>query len=239
MFKIALNAGHYLKTAGKRCSKSLDKNETREWVLNDRICDKIETMLKEYDGYKLLRVDDTTGATDVSLSNRCKKANSFGANFYLSIHHNAGVNGGKGGGVVAYVYTKVDDTTKAWQKELYNAIISKTGLKGNRSVPLASANLQEVRQTTMPAVLLECGFMDSATDVPIILTEDFANKVAAACVEVIVKRGKLTKKQPAPVPETTTGTIYRVQVGAYNDKANAEKLVASLKKDGYNAYITT
>ena len=236
-FKIALNAGHYLKTAGKRCSKSLDKNETREWVLNDRICDKIEKKLKEYDGYSLVRVDDTTGATDVSLANRCKKANSFGADFYLSIHHNAGINGGKGGGVVAYVYTKVDDVTKAWQKELYNAIIAKTGLKGNRATPLASSNLYETRCTTMPAVLMECGFMDSSTDVPIILTEDFADKVASACVEVIVKRGKLTKKQPVSVPETETGKIYRVQVGAYKDKANAEKLVASLKKDGYDGYI--
>lgn len=239
MFKIALNAGHYLKTAGKRCLKKLDKNETREWVLNDRICDKIETKLKEYGGYKLLRVDDTTGATDVSLGDRCKKANSFGADFYLSIHHNAGVNGGNGGGVVAYTYTNVDAKTAAWQKELYDAIIKRTGLKGNRATPLAKANLQEVRQTTMPAVLMECGFMDSTTDVPVILTDAYAEQVATACVEVIVKRGGLTKKQPTSVPQTESGTIYRVQVGAYKDKVNAEKLVTALKKDGYDAYITT
>ena len=239
MFKIALNAGHYKNTAGKRCLKKLDKNETREWALNDRICDKIEAKLKEYEGYQLLRVDDTTGATDVSLANRAKKANEWGADFYLSIHHNAGINGGTGGGVVAYTYTKVDAVTKAWQKELYDAIIKHTRLKGNRATPLASANLAECRKTTMPAVLMECGFMDSATDVPQILTDVYADRVASACVEVIVKRGKLTKKQPAPVPETTTGTIYRVQVGAYSVKANAEKLVAALKKDGYDAFITT
>lgn len=238
MFKIALNAGHYLKTAGKRCLKSLDKNETREWVLNDRICDKIETKLKEYDGYQLLRVDDTTGATDVSLADRCKKANIFGADFYLSIHHNAGINGGKGGGVVAYTYTKVDDVTKAWQEDLYNTVVKYTALRGNRSTPLASANLAECRKTNMPAVLLECGFMDSATDVPQILSDVFAERVALACVEVIVKRGKLTKKQPKP-DATAKDTIYRVQVGAYRDKENAEKLVASLKKDGYDAYVTT
>lgn len=234
MFKLALNAGHYLKTAGKRCLKKLDKNETREWTLNDRICDKIESKLKAYDGYKLLRVDDTTGSTDVSLSKRTTKANSFGADFYLSIHHNAGVNGGKGGGVVAYVYdkTKKADTLE-WQKELYNAIIKKTGLKGNRSTPLAKKNLHECRETTMPAVLLECGFMDSATDVPIILTDDYADKVATACVEVIVKRAGLTKKKT----EQTDTKTYRVQVGAFTNKDNAEKLVKQLKADGYEAVI--
>ncbi|MBR5593889.1 MAG: N-acetylmuramoyl-L-alanine amidase [Bacteroidaceae bacterium] len=237
MFKIALSAGHYLKTAGKRCLKKLDKNETREWVLNDRICDKIEEKLKAYDGYQLLRVDDTTGATDVSIANRCKKANSWGADFYLSIHHNAGINGGTGGGVVAYTYTNVDVKTASWQKELYDAIIAKTGLKGNRSTPLAKANLAECRLTNMAAVLLECGFMDSATDVPVILTEEYADKLATACVEVIVKKGKLTKK--VVVEQPTTGAVYRVQVGAYSVKANAEKLVESLKKDGYDAYITT
>lgn len=224
MFKLALNAGHYMGTAGKRCSKSLDKNETREWWLNNRICDKIEEKLKAYDGYQLLRIDDTTGATDVELSKRTTKANSWGADFYLSIHHNAGIYGGNGGGVVAYVYTKVDDTTKAWQKELYDAIISKTGLKGNRSTPLASSNLYECRKTTMPCVLLECGFMDSKVDVPIILSEDYAEKVASACVEVIVAKGKLTKKKietPAPAPKTIS----------------AEKLIKELKAKGYETII--
>ena len=37
MFKIAYCAGHYRYTAGKRLPKELDKNETREWVLNDRV----------------------------------------------------------------------------------------------------------------------------------------------------------------------------------------------------------
>ena len=48
MFKLALNAGHGKHTQGKRCMKSLDKTETREWVLNSRICEKIESLLKEY-----------------------------------------------------------------------------------------------------------------------------------------------------------------------------------------------
>lgn len=228
-FKIALTAGHYLDTPGKRCLKSLDPKETREWVLNDRIADKVETLLKDYEGYSLIRTDDTTGKKDISLTARTNAANNFKADFYLSIHHNAGVNGGKGGGIVAYTYTNVDKVTKEWQKELYNALIAKTGLKGNRATPLAKSNLAECRQTTMPAVLLELGFMDSKTDVPIILTEDYANKCAEAIVEVLVKKGGLTKK--------ATGKLYRVQVGAYSKYENAEATAKKLKAAGFEAVI--
>ncbi len=204
MFKIALNAGHGLNTAGKRCLKAIDNNETREWSLNSRICNKIEEKLKAYSGYELIRLDDTTGKTDVALKTRTDKANKFGADFYLAIHHNAGINGKSGGGVIAIVYKSIKDgtVTNEWQKALYNKIIEKTGLKGNRSVPLQKQDLHEVRESSMPAVLLECGFMDSTVDTPIILTEAYAEKVADACVEVLVSKGKLTKNVASTASQT-------------------------------------
>lgn len=240
MFKIALTAGHYLGTSGKRCKKSLDPNETREWVLNDRIADKVEKLLQGYTGYELIRTDDTTGKKDISLAARVTAANNFKADFYLSIHHNAGVNGGKGGGIMAYVYSQPHEESVAWQKALYNALIEHTGLKGNRSTPLARSNLYEVRETNMRAVLLELGFMDSATDVPVILSEKFADQCAAAIVGVLVERGKLTKKadsKPQEAPKTEK-TLYRVQVGAYENRSGAEAMLARVKAAGFtNAFI--
>lgn len=234
MFKIALTAGHYRGTPGKRCLKSLDPNETREWILNDRIADKIEKLLQGYTGWELIRTDDTTGKKEISLTARTNAANNFKADVYISIHHNAGIKGGSGGGIVAYTYTNVGETTKAWQKELYNALIEATGLKGNRSRPLAKANKHEVRETVMPAVLLELGFMDSKTDVPVILTEAYADKCAGAIVKVLAERGKLEKK---PAPAATSGKLYRVQVGAYSVKANAEAMQKKLQAVGFDAII--
>lgn len=234
-FKIALTAGHYKYTSGKRCLKSLDPNETREWTLNDRIADKVEKLLAaNYTGYELIRTDDTTGEKAIDLKARTNAANNFKADFYLSIHHNAGIKGGKGGGIVAYVYTNATSESLEWQKALYNALIDATGLKGNRSNPLPKANLHEVRETKMPAVLLELGFMDSATDVPIILTERYADQCAEAIVKVLVERGKLTKK----VAEPTSDKWYRVQVGAYKNKSNAEATLTKVKAAGFtDAYI--
>jgi N-acetylmuramoyl-L-alanine amidase len=231
-FRIALTAGHYKYTAGKRCMKSLDPNETREWVLNNRIADKIEALLESnYTGYELLRTDDTTGEKDISLEARTNAANNFKADFYLSIHHNAGAKGTNAGGITSIVYTNPSAKSIEWQKALYNALIDATGLRGNRSNPLPKSNLHEVRETKMPAVLLELGFMDSKADVPIILSEEYADKCAEAIVKVLVARGNLKK-----IPTETK--IYRVQVGAYSVKANAEKMLAKVKAAGFtDAYI--
>ena len=236
MFKIALDAGHGINTPGKRCLKSIDPKQTREWTLNDRICDKVQNYLSAYEGYELLRVDDTTGKKDVALATRVTNANKFGADIYISVHHNAGIYGGKGGGVISFTYTKVDKVTEGWQSDLYNAIINATGLKGNRATPLGRSNLYVLRKTTMPAVLVECGFMDSTVDTPIILTDDFADKVAKAIVGVIVKKGKLTKK-PVATDTNNSGKLYRVQVGAYSVKANAEAMQKKLKAAGFEAII--
>ncbi len=194
MFKLALNAGHGKNTLGKRCLKKLDSKQTREWTLNSRICEKIENKLLAYTGYDLIRLDDTTGNKDIALKKRTDAANNFGADFYLSIHHNAGINGGTGGGLETYTYKKASVQSIQWQDALYKALINHTGLKGNRSDGTRYANLHECRESNMPCVLIECGFMDSKTDVPIILTDKFAEQVADACVEVIVSKGKLKKK---------------------------------------------
>ena len=220
-FKLALSAGHYLYTAGKRCLKSIDPNETREWWLNDRIADRIQVLLSEYEGVEVLRVDDTTGQKDVSLSARSTAANKWKADFYLAVHHNAGINGGSGGGITAYAYNgSVPQATLDWQKDLYNELIKLTGLKGNRSNGCPRANLHECREPYMHAVLLELGFMDSRTDVPIILTQDFAYKCAQACVNVIVARAGLKKKQTT----TTVGATYKLvtAVNRYSSVADAQ-----------------
>lgn len=211
MFKLALTAGHAMNT-GRGVPASLSpSNHPNEWQLNDKVCDAIEKRLKEYDGISVLRIDDTTGQNYTELAYRTDKANKWGADFYLSIHHNGGISGGSGGGIVAYVYTNPSAESVSWQKDLYNALVAKTGLKGNRSTPLARENLHEVREPNMPSVLLELGFMDSVTDIKTILANDFADKCADAIVSVIVKRKGLRKKEEVMKKGETNLGIYAMK----------------------------
>lgn len=193
MFKIALGAGHGINTAGKRIPANLDPNETREWQLNDRIADKVEEKLKAYSGYELLRLDDSDdGEDDVALSARTNAANAWGADFYLSIHHNAGINGGTGGGIVSYSLPNSVGGAE-WSEALYAALIDATGLKGNRWDGTQTATFHVLRESDAPAVLLELGFMDSKTDAPVILSEEYAEQCADAIVKVLADRGGLVK----------------------------------------------
>ena len=191
---IALDAGHYNNTPGKRCMKSIDPNETRERFLNARMAEHVEELLKAYD-CEVMRCDDRTGKTDPSLSERAARANRAGAAAFISIHHNAGVNGGKGGGICVYAAENASKTSLTLQRAVYDETVKRTGLKGNRATPLPVANFTVIYKANMPAVLGEFGFMDSTTDVPIILTDDFSVKCAQGIVAALVKTFNIKKKE--------------------------------------------
>jgi N-acetylmuramoyl-L-alanine amidase len=201
MAKIVLDAGHGIYCPGKRCLKKIDKNETREWALNDRIVDKVQEKLAEYENVVILRVDDPTGNKDVSLAQRVKAANDFKADLYCSFHHNAGINGGNGGGLSVITYDNRNELVDLRNK-LYDCLINAGGIKGNRSNPkYADKNLYVLKNTNMSAVLCEHGFMDSTFDTPIILTNDYAEKMANGWINFLVARFNLKKKaKPAPAP---------------------------------------
>lgn len=203
--KIAIDAGHGLHTSGKRCLASIDPNQTREWSLNSRVaayvCDYLAAA-----GVNTMRVDDVTGETDVALASRVSAANSAKVDYYVSIHHNAGIGGGSGGGPVVFVYSGQHSAqSDELQANVYDGIIDQCGKFGNRATPLASSNLYVLRKSNMPAVLVECGFMDSTIDTPLILTDDFARKCAEGiargiCVTagIAYNGGGVTGTEPAP-----------------------------------------
>lgn len=177
-----------------------------------------------------------TKDTEVWLEKRVKEANSLGADLAVDIHHNAG--GGDGAEVYHTKYLGKGAT-------LARNILTEMQLIGQNS---RGAKIKKnergndyfsfIRDTTMPAVLCECAFLDNKTDVKIIDTKAERVKMGEAIAKGILK----TLGIPVIVEKTTTTpkkTIYAVQVGAFLNKANAEKKVLELKSAGFDGYIVT
>ena len=232
MLKIAIDAGHYKGTPGRRCLAALDPSETREWELNRRVADKLEALLVGYD-CQVLRVDDKTGDKLVDLGDRVAAANGWPADVYLSIHHNAGIKGGSGGGCVVYTAPGCQAKSRALQKAVYGAVVSRTGLVGNRAAHMAESGLYVLRRTKMPAILIECGFMDSSTDVPVILGPYFGEQVASGLLAALVEVFGLTERKEVRerMRYTKRGGVHIVEVPV---KDFAVRLVDKAKKTAYS-----
>ena len=97
-----------------------------------------------------------------------------------------------------------------------------------------------IRETKAPAVIVECAFVDNKKDMQIIDTADEQKKMGVAIAKGILKTLGIAYKEPKKETATDTnvgGKLYRVQVGAYSKKENAEAMQKKLKAAGFDAVI--
>lgn len=221
MVKIGLDAGHGLKTKGK---ETLDK--IKEWTLNDKVCDKVISILKDYD-CEIIRTDNNEGYTDESLSSRLKKYKAAKADVFVSIHHNA-FNGKWNNATGVEVYVDKNATSKDMKlaESIYDRMVQYTGLKGRG---IKKENFYVINQNTIPAVLVEGGFMDSRIDYKVITSDAGQTAYAKAVAEGLIEFLKL-KKKPFSPKKSLDDWAKEVIAGKHgNGHTNREK---SLKKYG-------
>lgn len=199
--KIALDAGHGLKTVGKQTPDGI-----KEWTLNDKVRDKVVAFLSEYD-CEFIHTDNDEGNTDESLASRVAKYKAAGASAFVSIHHNA-FTGRWNSATGVEVYT--DKNPTVMDTVLANAIYSRlakyTGLRG-RGIKKAAFTV--INQNAIPAVLCEGGFMDGSKDYKVITSEAGQTAYAKAVAEGLVEFLALKKK--AVVTDTNVGSKKTVE----------------------------
>ena len=158
MIKIGYDAGHGVNTPGKRTPDG-----EREWLFNDKVAKSFANELALYKGITAKRFDDNTGKRDVPLKERTDGANNWGADYYISFHHNAlGGSWGNHTGVETYLYTNPQYRSVELANAIHPSVVQAYGL---RDRGIKRSNLHIVRETTMPAILVEGGFMDSRIDI--------------------------------------------------------------------------
>ncbi|MFL6558604.1 MAG: N-acetylmuramoyl-L-alanine amidase, partial [Bacillus sp. (in: firmicutes)] len=110
------------------------------------------------------------------------------------------------------------------------------------------ANFHVIRETNMPAILTENGFISNKHDAQLMKDSSWQQKVAQGHVNGIAKAFGLKRKATKETPKTTTTpktpqssltTVYTVYVGSYKSKENAEDRVAELKKKNIISSIVT
>lgn len=181
MVKIYIDPGHGGNDPGAQGNGLQEKNVTLA------IANRVKNILtNEYSNatVKMSRTGDQT----VSLAARTNDANSWGADYFLSIH----INAGGGTGYEDYIHDSLSDSSRtASLRNTIHAEIVKLINMSNRGKK--KANLHVLRESTMSAMLTENGFIDTKADADKMKQNSWLDNVARGHVNGLEKALGLTK----------------------------------------------
>jgi N-acetylmuramoyl-L-alanine amidase len=193
-----------------------------------------EYLVENFEGTFLLTRD--TDKT-LPLKDRPKMANAIGADFFLSLHVNASDNRGTGFETFTYPADKeVNKVEQQIQRDTHNEVMTFLASHGFVDRGVKQANFCVLRETNCPALLIEQLFIDMPKDNAFlsdpILFKNLYLITAKAYARALGLQPKVTADDIAP-----DGELYRVQVGAYRFKKNAEVMLERLTRAGFDGYI--
>lgn len=162
------------------------------------------------------------------MATKCANADAWGADLYIPIHTNA--CNGEVSGTRIYTYDNTGEGRKAGLFVYNNLAPLTPGTSDNIS---ADASLYEIRKPAAPTVYCECEFHDVPETARWIVTH--TKTIAEAICRGVCEYFGVPYKAPDEAPRTEI--LYHVQVGAFKDRKNAEKMLKSVKDCGFEAFI--
>ena len=173
-----------------------------------------------------------------SLADEIKECNAFSPDYAVEIHNNAG-----GGDGVEIYHHFGGGKGKTLAQNVVNEIVAigqnSRGLKTKKNGE-GKDYYGWIRQTKAPACLVECAFLDNKKDVAIIDTALEQKKMGIAIAKGVLKTLGIKWVAEKPLetpPKKENEKLYRVQVGAYSDRKNAEEMLKKLKSAGFEGII--
>lgn len=177
---VAIDPGHGKTTGGKR---SFDSS-LMEWEFNRDVAYRLKDIL-ESNGIECVMTVAWDDTTDPSLATRCEIANrDDSVDLFVSIHANAyGSTWNTANGWEVYSYQKggVSELAAKFIEQAKNAAITEIRDRGN-----FTANFYVIKNTEMPAVLIEHAFYTNKTEVEYLKSDSFRDRFAQADAEGII-----------------------------------------------------
>ncbi|MDV2883848.1 N-acetylmuramoyl-L-alanine amidase [Alkalihalophilus pseudofirmus] len=219
MVKIFIDPGHGGTDPGAVGNGLQEKNLTL--AISRQIRDML---LNEYSGVevRMSRDSDVT----IGLSPRAAAANNWGADYFVSVH----INAGGGTGFESFIHSSLPARSQQLQRIVHPDIMTQLSVtdRGQKN-----ANFAVLRETNMPAILTETLFIDRVADANLLKDPAFLTRAARGHVNGIVRAFNLQRKQGSVTP----GTLYKVQCGAFSVRSNADTLANQLIADGFTPYV--
>ena len=213
-YKIMLDAGHGGEDPGAVSGGRQEKDDTLRLTL------AVGDLLKNRG------VDvEYTRTTDVYQTpfQRATIANQSGADYFISFHRNSSPTPNQYTGVETLIYNK-----SGIKYDMAKNIVGALGEVGFQDLGVKERpGLVVLRRTTMPAVLIEAGFLN--TDQDNRMFDEKFDEIAQAIASAIL--GTLGEE------DVEGPTYYRVQAGAFTKRQNADQLLYELLDQGYPAFL--
>ncbi|MCH5266599.1 MAG: N-acetylmuramoyl-L-alanine amidase [Lachnospiraceae bacterium] len=179
---VVLDAGHGGYDPGAQNKGTNEKDLTYQILY---------TLMKQYASQNAPDIKiywTRTTDTYVSLANRAAFAQSVGADAFISLHMNSANNSSANGTEVYYSVSNNSKsfsniTSKIMANLFRNKLISDLGLK-NRGTKTAAYYV--IKHNTVPAILIELGFISGSTDYNKLTNSEFQQKAAKSIYDGIV-----------------------------------------------------
>ena len=161
-----------------------------------------------------------------TLSEEIRECNAYAPDLAVDIHCNAGNGDG------AEVFHHHGGGKGKTLAENILAEIVKVGQNSRGAKVRKNSSGKDyygfIRETSAPAVIVECAFVDNAQDLKILATESDRQKVGRAIAKGILKTLGV---------EIQGEKRYKVQVGCYLHRSYAEDMQKKIKAVGFDAFI--
>ncbi|MBO8157794.1 MAG: N-acetylmuramoyl-L-alanine amidase [Bacillaceae bacterium] len=241
---VFIDDGHGMNTPGKRSPYISElKRRIKENEFNSGVAKRLRDKLSRHD----IQVYMTApGDEDVPLRKRTDFANEVYREFqkkhgkdrvraiFVSIHYNAFDGTFKEpnpSGISIYVYPGHLTREAGRLAEVLGKHLRKHTRQQWRGIK--EDNFHVLRETLMPAVLTENGFMDHPEEARSMADEQFQEEVASELYSGICEYFGLSCEEKS----AKSKVLYRVITGSYRDLENAERRVEDLKKAGFDSFI--